>query len=141
MFLKLYNKLVSDFHKFTLLLISIILIISFYFAKNFNLDASSDALLLEGDQDLKYLREINNRYQSKEFLFLTYSPITNFTDEDTIINIQLLKSKIEKLSWVDSIITIIDVPLLKSSDEPLMERSVNLLQNRILVIWSYHPDE
>ena len=59
------------------------------------------------------------------FLFLTYSPITNFTDEDTIINIQLLKSKIEKLAWLDSIITIIDVPLLKSSDEPLMERLKN----------------
>ena len=55
MFLKLYSKLVSDFHKFTLLLILIILIISFYFSKNFNLDASSDALLLEGDKDLKYL--------------------------------------------------------------------------------------
>ena len=64
-------------------------------------------------KDLKYLREINDRYGSKDFLFLNYSPVTNFTDEDTIINIQLLKSKIEKLSWVDSIITIIDVPLLK----------------------------
>ena len=125
MFLKLYSKLVSDFHKFTLLLISIVIIISFYFSKNFNLDASSDALLLEGDKDLKYLREINSRYGSKDFLFLTYSPVTNFTDEDTIINIQLLKSKIEKLTWVDSIITIIDVPLLKSSDEPLMERLKN----------------
>ena len=125
MFLKLYSKLVSDFHKFTLLVLSIVIIVSFYFSKNFNLDASSDALLLEGDKDLKYLREVNNRYGSKDFLFLTYSPITNFTDEDTIINIQLLKSKIEKLSWVDSIITIIDVPLLKSSDEPLMERLKN----------------
>ena len=125
MFLKLYSKLVSDFHKFTLLLISIIILVSFYFSKNFNLDASSDALLLEGDKDLKYLREINNRYGSKDFLFLTYSPVTSFTDEDTIINIQLLKSKIEKLAWVDSIITIIDVPLLKSSDEPLMERLKN----------------
>ncbi len=125
MFLKLYSKLVSDFHKITLLLISIIILISFYFSKDFNLDASSDALLLEGDKDLKYLREINERYGSKDFLFLTYSPVTNFTDEDTIINIQLLKSKIEKLSWVDSIITIIDVPLLKSSDEPLMERLKN----------------
>ena len=125
MFLKFYSKLVSDFHKFTLLLISIVIIISFYFSKNFNLDASSDALLLEGDKDLKYLREINSRYGSKDFLFLTYSPVTNFTDEDTIINIQLLKSKIEKLTWVDSIITIIDVPLLKSSDEPLMERLKN----------------
>ena len=125
MFLKLYSKLISDFHKFTLLLISIIIVISFYFSKNFNLDASSDALLLEGDKDLKYLREVNNRYGSKDFLFLTYSPVTNFTDEDTIINIQLLKSKIEKLSWVESVITIIDVPLLKSSDEPLMERLKN----------------
>ena len=125
MFLKLYSKLISDFHKFTLLLISIVILISFYFSKNFNLDASSDALLLEGDKDLKYLREINNRYGSKDFLFLTYSPVTSFTDEDTIINIQLLKSKIEKLSWVDSIISIIDVPLLKSSDEPLMERLKN----------------
>ena len=125
MFLKLYNKLISDFHKLTLLLISIIIIISFYFAKNFNLDASSDALLLDGDKDLKYLREVNTRYGSKDFLFLTYSPVTDFTDEDTILNIQLLKSKIEKLNWVDSVITIIDVPLLKSSDEPLMERLKN----------------
>ena len=125
MFLKLYSKLILDFHKFTLLLISIIIVISFYFSKNFNLDASSDALLLEGDKDLRYLREVNNRYGSKDFLFLTYSPVTNFTDEDTIINIQLLKSKIEKLSWVDSVISIIDVPLLKSSDEPLMERLKN----------------
>ena len=125
MFFKLYNKLVTDFHKLTLLLISIVIISSLYFSKNFNLDASSDALLLEGDKDLKYLREINNRYGSKDFLFLTYSPLSSFTDEDTIINIQLLKSKIEKLTWVDSVISIIDVPLLKSSDEPLMERLKN----------------
>ena len=125
MFLKLYSKLISDLHKFTLLLISIAIVVSFYFSKNFNLDASSDALLLEGDKDLQYLREINNRYGSKDFLFLTYSPVTKFTDEDTIINLQLLKSKIEKLSWVDSVITIIDVPLLKSSDEPLMQRLKN----------------
>ena len=37
----------------------------------------------------------------------------------------MLKSKIEKLSWVDSVITILDVPLLKSTDEGLMERLKN----------------
>ena len=72
-------------------MLSILIVLSLYFSKNFNLDASSDALLLEGDEDLKYLREVNNRYGSKDFLFLTYSPLTNFTDEDTIINIQLIK--------------------------------------------------
>ncbi len=125
MYLKIYNKLVTDFSKFTLIILGALIIFSINFSKNFNLDASSDALLLEGDKDLQYLREINERYGSKDFLFLTYAPITSFADEETIINIQLLKSKIEKLSWVDSVITIIDVPLLKSSDEPLMDRIKN----------------
>ena len=63
-----------------LLLFFLILLVgySFYQAKNFNLDASSDALLLEGDPDLKYLREVNETYGSKEFLVLTYSPVSSF---------------------------------------------------------------
>ena len=94
-------------------------------SKNFNLDASSDALLLEDDPDLRYLREVNETYGTKDFLVLTYTPISSFTEKETILNLQLLKSKIEKLTWVDSVITIIDVPLLKSSDEGLMERLIN----------------
>ena len=125
MYLKIYHKLVTDLSKLTLLILGLLIIFSINSSKNFNLDASSDALLLEGDKDLQYLREINERYGSKEFLFLTYTPITSFAEEETIINIQLLKSKIEKLSWVDSVITIVDVPLLKSSDEPLMDRIKN----------------
>ena len=74
------------------------------------MDASSDALLLEGDKDLKYLREINERYGTKDFLVLTYTPVSSFTEKETILDLQLLKSKIEKLSWVDSVITVIDVP-------------------------------
>ena len=121
----IYKKFVIDFPKITLSLILVIICFSFYNAKNFNLDASSDSLLLEGDKDLKYLREINERYGSKEFLVLTYSPVSNFTEKETILNLQLLKSKIEKLTWVDSVITVIDVPLLKSTDENLMDRIKN----------------
>ena len=121
----IYKKVIIDSPKISLVFISILLSFFLYFAKNFNLDASSDALLLEGDKDLKYLREINERYGSKDFLVLTYSPVSSFTDEETIINLQFFKSKLEKLSWVESIITIIDVPLLKSTDEPLMERLKN----------------
>ena len=121
----IYKKLVIDLPKIVILLLSIVLIFSFYQAKNFNLDASSDALLLEGDKDLKYLREINDRYGSKEFLFLTYTPVNSFDEKETILNLQLLKSKIEKLTWVDSVITVIDVPLLKSTDEGLMDRLKN----------------
>ena len=125
MLTNIYKKIVVDYSKFTLFLLVILLSFSIYSSKNFNLDASSDALLLEGDEDLQYLREVNERYGSKDYLFLTYSPVTSFSDEETIINLQFLKSKIEKLSWVENVITIIDVPLLKSTDEPLMERIKN----------------
>ena len=64
----IYKKIVIDFSKITLLFLTIIVIFSLYHAKNFNLDASSDALLLEGDPDLKYLREVNETYGSKDFL-------------------------------------------------------------------------
>ena len=125
MFAFIYKKLVIDFSKITLLFLIILVSFSLYQAKNFNLDASSDALLLEGDPDLKYLREVNQTYGSKDFLVLTYTPVGSFTDKETILNLQLLKSKIEKLTWVDNVVTIIDVPLLKSTDEGLMDRLKN----------------
>ena len=121
----IYKKIVIDLSKITLLFLLVLVGFSFYHAKDFNLDASSDALLLEGDKDLKYLREVNETYGSKDFLVLTYTPVLSFTEKETILNLQLLKSKIEKLTWVDSVITVIDVPLLKSTDESLMDRLKN----------------
>ena len=93
----IYKKLIIDFSKVTLIFLLILIFFSLYNSKNFNLDASSDALLLEGDKDLKFLREINERYGSKDFLVLTYAPVSSFTEKETILNLQLLKSKIEKI--------------------------------------------
>ena len=125
MFANIYKKLIIDFSKTTIILLCSVLAFFLYFSKDFKLDASSDSLLLESDKDLKYLREINERYGSKDFLVLTYTPVLSFTNEETIINLQFLKSKIEKLNWVDKVVSIIDVPLLKSNDEPLMKRLKN----------------
>ena len=121
----IYKKITTDFSKITLFFLIILLAFSIYQSRNFNLDASSDALLLDGDPDLKYLREVNETYGSKDFLVLTYAPVSSFTEKETILNLQLLKSKIEKLTWVDSVITVIDVPLLKSTEEGLMDRLRN----------------
>ena len=125
MFGKIYKTLIIDFSKTSIFLVCCALSFFLYFSKDFKLDASSDSLLLESDKDLKYLREVSDRYGSKDFLILTYTPVLSFTDEETIINLQFLKSKIERLEWVDSVITVIDVPLFKNSDEPLMERLKN----------------
>ena len=125
MFANIYKKIITDFSKINSFFLIFLILFSLYQSKNFNLDASSDALLLEGDPDLKYLREVNQTYGSKDFLVLTYTPVSKFTEKETILNLQLLKSKIEKLTWVDSVITIIDVPLIKSTDESLMDRLKN----------------
>jgi len=129
MFNKIYKNLIIEKPKFTLLILFILLLSFGYFSKNFQLDASSDTLLLENDPDLKYLREVNNRYGSKEFLILTYthapSKDYDFKSKNTIKNLELLKNSLENLNWVDSVITILDVPLLKNNDDPLPERIKN----------------
>jgi len=126
---KLYKNLIITKPKFTLSILLIILLSFGYYSKNFQLDASSDTLLLENDPDLKYLREINNKYGAKDFLVLTYSHLPNddydFKSNNTIKNLGLLKNSLENLDWVDSVITILDVPLLKNNDDPLSERIRN----------------
>ena len=118
----IYKKLVIDFPKFTLFLLLLLLGFSLFHSKNFNLDASSDALILEGDKDLKYLREVNERYGSKEFLILTYTPNEGMVTDSSINNLLSLKYKIQSLNWVHSVITLLDIPLLNNSDAPLQER-------------------
>ena len=84
----IFRQILNVFLKLTLFFIGAFIIFSLYQAKNFKLDASSAALLLEGDKDLKYLREVNERYGSKEFLVLTYTPVSSFTEKETILNLQ-----------------------------------------------------
>ena len=93
-----------------------------YFSKDFRLDASSDTLLIEGDPDLEYLREVTERYGSKEFLVLTYTPNVGMVTESSINNLLSLKYKIQSLDWVHKVVTLLDIPLLDNSEAPLQER-------------------
>ena len=125
MLAEFYQNTVLKKPSFILALLLICLCFFGYHSKNFRLDASSETLLIEGDPDLKYLNEINNRYGAKEFLVLTYTPKERMVDESSIKNLLRLKEQIQQLSWVHSVITLLDIPLLSSSDEPLIERLQN----------------
>ena len=122
---KIYQNLLLKNPKIILSLIVLITIFFGYQSKDFRLDASSETLLIEGDPDLKYLNEINEKFGAKEFLVLTLTPKEKITSENTINNILSLKYKIQSLNWVHNVITIVDIPLLDSSDEPLMDRIKN----------------
>jgi predicted RND superfamily exporter protein len=107
----------------TVFVLLIIAILSFgYYSKDFRLDASSETLLIEGDPDLTYLKEVTERYGSKDFLILTYTPTEGMVTDSSINNLLSLKYKIQSLNWVHSVITLLDIPLLDNSDAPLQER-------------------
>lgn len=120
----MYKNIIT-FPKIIILIISIIVLCSLYFAKDFKLDASADTLLLENDPDLKYLREINKRYGSEDFFILTYEP-KGSTDKNSILELEQFTKKINELPWVSKTISVINAPLLQSSDEPLIDRIQNL---------------
>ncbi len=126
MFSHFYQKIVIDKPRVILAFLIVCLIGFGFFSKDFKLDASSDTLLLENDPDLKYLREITNRYGSKEFLVLTYTPDEPMISEKSLNNLLSLKYKIQSFDWVHSVITLLDVPLLDNSDKPLAERLKNI---------------
>ncbi len=125
MFYKIYKNIIIEKPKFTLLILSILLLSFGFFLKDFQLDASSDTLLLENDPDLKYLREVNAKFGSKDFFVLTYTPKDELLNPNTIKNLTNLKNDLKNLSWANNVITILDVPLLKNNDDPLAERIKN----------------
>jgi len=119
---QLYQNIILKNPKSVFIILLIVLISFGYNSKNFRLDASSETLLIEGDPDLKYLREITDRYGSKDFLILTYTPVESMVSDTSINNLLSLKYKIQSLDWVHSVITLLDIPLLNNSDAPLQER-------------------
>ncbi len=118
----MYQNIVLKNPKAILVLL-IITILSFgYNTKDFRLDASSETLLIDGDPDLAYLKEVSERYGSREFLILTYTPNEGMVSDTSINNLLSLKYKIQSLNWVHSVVTLLDIPLLSNSDAPLQER-------------------
>ncbi|WP_299982378.1 MMPL family transporter [uncultured Pseudoteredinibacter sp.] len=102
---------------------------------NFKLDASSESLTLENDKDLDYFREVYSRYQSGDFLVVTYRPNADLFSDQSINDLRSLSDELAQIEGVDSVLGMLDVPLLYSpklsltdlSDEPrtLMSEGVD----------------
>jgi uncharacterized protein len=89
---------------------------------NFKLDASADSLTLEHDTSIDYLREISKRYQSGDFLVLTYAPKSDMFSDESINTLKQLRDELASVDGVASVYSMIDVPLLYSPMRPLAEQ-------------------
>ncbi|MEL0153464.1 MAG: MMPL family transporter, partial [Halieaceae bacterium] len=87
------------------------------------LDASSDSLLLQGDPDLAFFEEATERYESYEFLIMTWEPDSPLLSEASLTGLAAMVADLEQVSGVRSVTSALDVPLLESPPISLTDLS------------------
>ena len=116
-----YDTLVLHKPKLVLVVLLSILVFFGYHTKDFKLDASADSLLLEDDVDLKVFRKIHQRYPSRDLLVVTYTPDKDLFSDQALESLKQLREELKKVTSVETVFTILDAPLFKSSDVPITE--------------------
>ena len=129
MLTKFLQNFSSFLSKKPLVVLSVILVLLGMSAtnlSNFKLDASSDSLVLENDEDLRYYREISKEYSTVDFLVVLFTPKTALFDKETIGVVRGLADQLENLDGVSSVLSYLDAPLLFSPKMSLSELADNL---------------
>ena len=116
-----YDKFVLKHPGIVLVLLLVVTAGLGYEARKLEVDASAETLLLEGDADLQYTRVVNKRYYSPDFLIVTFTPKDGLLADETLDTIRNLSADLQKLERVDSITSILNVPLLESPPKPIQE--------------------
>ncbi len=110
----LYDRFVLGHPLIALVLVSAGVLFFGLHISNFRLDASADSLVLENDQDLRYYRAIRARYGSGDFLIITYTPKEGLFTRASQADLRKLRDRLLSLERVESVVTILDVPLIRS---------------------------
>ena len=97
-----------------LFLLAAITALAGFYAQNYKVDASADALVLEGDEDLAFFREVSKRYAAEEFFIVAYQPKTYLFADETLEDLSQLVRDLEAIDGVSTVMSILDVPLLYS---------------------------
>ena len=93
---------------------------------NFKLDASSDALVLEGDLALKKYRENEEEFGDSSFLIVTYEPNNELFTKEALSTLEEIEQKLSNIDGVDSVLSLLDAPIFFQPKVSLTEVSDNL---------------
>jgi len=123
---KRFAELVTGFPKTVLIFVAGLLFLSSFSLKDFKLDASSDSLVLESDDDLKYYREVSADYSSSDFLIVIFEPKEDLFSKKVISQVRSMVDSFTELEGVESVLSYLDAPLLFSPKMPMTELVDNL---------------
>ncbi|HIC41138.1 MAG TPA: hypothetical protein EYO74_07010, partial [Piscirickettsiaceae bacterium] len=92
-------------------IVLLLLIVGFFIAQipDFQLDASSDSLVLEGDENLRYYQSIKKDYGSDDYLIISYQVKGNLLDPAQLEHLASFKKDLTAIDQVKSVTTILDV--------------------------------
>jgi predicted RND superfamily exporter protein len=125
-FLNFYSRYILNRPVFVILaLLGLFTYLGFH-SRDFRLDASTDSLILENDQDLKYFRETNKKYGTASYLLMTYKPRGDLFYPETLRNLGSLRDELKEIKRVSSVFTILDVPLLRNPPVHIKELMANI---------------
>jgi len=110
----LYERIILG-RPVAVLLVTLLTVALFgWFAPQFRLDASADSLTLENDRGLRYYRSIRARYGSDDYLIVTYTPQADLFSPQVLEDLGRLRDQLAGLARVESVLSLLDVPLLES---------------------------
>lgn len=119
--LRIYESIVIARPKLTLTIIALLLLFLAAGLPKVKVDASADSLTLEHDESLDFYREVTARYQSGDFLVVTYTPKADLFSDESLATLQALRDELKTIDGVTSTLSILDVPLLYSPPLTLSE--------------------
>jgi predicted RND superfamily exporter protein len=93
---------------------------------NFKLDASSDALVLEGDESLKTYRENEKEFGNSSFLIVTFKPEYELFSDKSLEQLSEIEKAISKLDGVESVLSLLDAPIFFQPKVGLTDVANNL---------------
>jgi predicted RND superfamily exporter protein len=127
MLLNAYVALVLKHPKWVLAALVALLLGLGWGVKDFRLDASADSLVVEGDADLEFSREINARYGSGDFVFVAYTPRGELFSSHVLADLRSLRDALLGIDGVASVDSILTIPLFKVADASLRDVADNII--------------
>jgi uncharacterized protein len=119
---RLYRAVILKHPAWVLTLVALISLAAAFGLPNFKLDASADSLTLESDRSLDFFREINQRYRTGDFLVVTYTPHDEMFSDRSLETLKSLHDELARVHSVESVNSILNVPLLYSPMRSLAEQ-------------------
>lgn len=129
MLVKIYKRLIDNAKVVFIATFCVCVFLS-AFAFKLGVDASADSLMLDDDKDLEFFRQVSKDYASDDFLMLAIKPKDeNPFSAQSLSLLKALKSELESIDGVKGSLSILNAPLLQSTDDTDLKHLLQSVPN------------